>query len=417
MAAARAAARREASTRVATDSQSLPLPRGATTPAAFTRTTVRTHPHVLFCVSSQHNIITFNPDPPLPTVGTRLKNFVGEESTLPTPPANTSRSQATDPFDTGANPQFTAQQQELLRALMGGAAIGQPGLQLPSGPANADANADPNAVPPASPEDPLSTLLASLGGSAGGPFGATGPGSAFGAAGSLFGGSASPPPQTQRPRTLVQKLVPVLHVLSMLAMLVWFVGWKEPEEFAETWLSNSVKEDESFGVGGKEFGWKRWARLARGPPVAGLVVSPIVRGVFALIYVRRVVLLNSRCIARVLLGVYNAAARTTLFAFILRTRALGFSVRFLFFLFHAHIYAAESLSPAFPPRARAPLPPSSAPTSHPHVAQVSPDAQHGHRRPRDTRVWDRARHLCVKLGDVSHISRYFVFIEGFLACT
>jgi GET complex subunit GET2 len=140
---------------------------------------------------------------------------------------------------------------------MGGAGAGQPSLHVPpskgAGP-NADASSPPVG-------DPISALFASLGGEAGG---------------------STPDVVPPRPRTLTQKLIPVLHVLSMIAILVWFVVWKEPETFAASWLSSATKvegsEQEAFvGHNLNEFGWRRWARLAKGPPVTGLAVPPLVR--------------------------------------------------------------------------------------------------------------------------------------------
>ena len=200
---------------------------------------------------------------------------MGDETAPPTLPADASRSQHN--AGAGAPPEWgPAQQEEFMRALMGGAGAGQPGPKLPPS-VTAIPNADPNF--PSVPEDPISTLLATLGGSAGGPAGATN--GLFSGKGGPFTQAEAPPP---RPRTLVQKLIPVLHLLSMLAMLVWFLGWKEPEAFTELWLENSAKVEGSeqdvatWAYNGKEFGWRRWAMLARGSPsTVGLVVSPLVR--------------------------------------------------------------------------------------------------------------------------------------------
>ncbi|KAF8508474.1 hypothetical protein JB92DRAFT_2952835 [Gautieria morchelliformis] len=193
----------------------------------------------------------------LPSLGSGLKNIVGEESTLPTSPADSSITSTKGGVADAQMPEWNpTQQQELLRALMGNAGANQPSFQVPPSIAG-DPSADPSA-PPA--EDPISALLASLGGGAGNP---------------------TPNVAPSRPRTLTQKLIPVLHVLSMLAMLVWFVVWKEPETFELSWLASTVKsegsEQEAFlGYKLKGFGWRRWARLARGPPtIAGLVVPPL----------------------------------------------------------------------------------------------------------------------------------------------
>ena len=140
---------------------------------------------------------------------------------------------------------------------MGGPGAGQPSLNVPpsmgTGP-NADTTSPPV-------DDPISALFSSLGGQ----------------------GNATPGVVSQRPRTLVQKLIPVLHVLSMLAMLAWFVVWKEPEIFAANWSASTTKLEGSEQATGYdyEFGWGRWARLARGPP-AGLAILPLVRHIHRL---------------------------------------------------------------------------------------------------------------------------------------
>lgn len=142
---------------------------------------------------------------------------------------------------------------------MGNAVAGQPSLQVPP------IAADPN-VPSATPgEDPMSAFLASLG---------DGP------------RNSKLDVTPLRPRTLTQKLLPVLHVLSMLAMLAWFVVWKEPEAFEASWLSGGStlqgSEKGFVGYNLKEFGWRRWARLARGPStIAGLAVPSVVRHMLA----------------------------------------------------------------------------------------------------------------------------------------
>ncbi len=83
------------------------------------------------------------------------------------------------------------------------------------------------------------------------------------------GAGGIPLPQTEaRPKTLTQKLLPILHVLSVWALVAFFVFWKEPEAFR---AQNSVVVPSSNV-------WNRWARLATGPVKGGLwSVETIVR--------------------------------------------------------------------------------------------------------------------------------------------
>ncbi|KAF8525113.1 hypothetical protein BU17DRAFT_42083 [Hysterangium stoloniferum] len=201
-------------------------------------------------------------DPPLPTISSGLKDIVGDDAPPPYPAAPIRTSTADTSSDEVQLPDWNSeQQQEFFRALMSGASAGQSGSQgFPPGfPPITGTATDPSA--PAA-GDPFSALLSSIGGQEGGPFVA----------------AAATPPQ---PRTLIQKLIPVLHVLSMIALVIWFVAWKEPEEFANTLASTVVHSNEAAseiltGYDTNGIGWKRWARLTGGPAsIAGLAIPPL----------------------------------------------------------------------------------------------------------------------------------------------
>jgi len=126
-------------------------------------------------------------------------------------------------------------QQQFMQALMGGAA--PPGMSsfsdnyqpaLPAPIPSIESNIDSG--------DPLAALMAQL--SQGQP-GST---------------SSTTLPTPKRPPTLLQKLVPVLHLLSVWALLAYFVLWKEPEVF----------EARTFGAAAAEGWWRRWGELSRG---------------------------------------------------------------------------------------------------------------------------------------------------------
>jgi len=67
------------------------------------------------------------------------------------------------------------------------------------------------------------------------------------------------PPTPKPPPTLLQRLVPILHLLSVWSLLAYFVLWKEPEVF----------EARTFGAAASEGWWKRWAELGRGIATEG----------------------------------------------------------------------------------------------------------------------------------------------------
>ncbi|THH14054.1 hypothetical protein EW146_g6237 [Bondarzewia mesenterica] len=186
-------------------------------------------------------------DPPLPSFAnvpnTNLENFLGEDTPRPSPPVATRSSRATpDPhtspfeaFGMGGTPPDPSvwsaeQQQQFIQAVLGS---GPMPTALPSNPQIASPS---NNVP--LPDDPLMTLMSSLG--QGGP-------SALGK------GPMAPPNPSEKPRSLVQKLMPLIHVLTAWFLVAFFVAWKEPEVFyAQT--SSAVLPGSI---------WRRWATLGK----------------------------------------------------------------------------------------------------------------------------------------------------------
>lgn len=92
---------------------------------------------------------------------------------------------------------------------------------------------DAQATGSATPDDPLLALLSSMG----------------------QGGKFAPQSRTEpRPKTVIQKLFPLLHVIAVWTLLAFFIFWREPEAFQ---ARNSVVVS-SGNI------WNRWAKLARG---------------------------------------------------------------------------------------------------------------------------------------------------------
>jgi len=121
----------------------------------------------------------------------------------------------------------TEQQQEFLQALLGG---------IPP-PRTFDVNAQ--VTNGAAPDDPLLALLSSMGIQGGMGQGA----------------KIAPPSRTEpKPKTVIQKLFPLLHVIAVWALLAFFIFWREPETFQ---ARNSVVVS-SGNI------WNRWAKLASG---------------------------------------------------------------------------------------------------------------------------------------------------------
>jgi GET complex subunit GET2 len=78
------------------------------------------------------------------------------------------------------------------------------------------------------------------------------------------------PAQPTKPVTRLQKLMPLLHLLSVWTLLAYFVFWKEPQAFEAGF--------ESVGsmIGGRRSSLARWAELGSGIGRDGRGVEAVV---------------------------------------------------------------------------------------------------------------------------------------------
>jgi hypothetical protein len=180
---------------------------------------------------------------PSSTSRENLANFIGEDP-LPTPlGSDQPRRRAPDPhrspLDAAAGlgespPEPSAwlndQQQQLLHSLLGG--------PPPSGPRIPDVNAPGTNF--TAPDDPLLALMTSLGVEAGRREDM---------------GGLSQSRMEAKPKKVVQKLLPLLHIIAVWALVAFFIFWLEPEAFR---ARNSA-------VVSSGNTWSRWARLASNP--------------------------------------------------------------------------------------------------------------------------------------------------------
>ncbi|KII94450.1 hypothetical protein PLICRDRAFT_50417 [Plicaturopsis crispa FD-325 SS-3] len=186
-------------------------------------------------------------DPPLPNLDSGLRNFVGEETRIPPlQPAEHAPAPSNFAGFGGPPPDPSVwsqeQQQQLLQALMGGSAP-PPFPGQASGPPPFDGTSPP------SMDDPLQALMSQLGNFQGGP-----------AQAGKAPISLAPP----KPRTRLQKLMPLIHLASFWSLLVFFAFWKEPEVFSVT-----------HGDLGAEGRWARWGELSwTKPNAAGVQFVP-----------------------------------------------------------------------------------------------------------------------------------------------
>ncbi|GJE99758.1 hypothetical protein PsYK624_160290 [Phanerochaete sordida] len=182
-----------------------------------------------------------SPDPPLaplPTHSTNVRQFLGEDT--PTPPiqSRTASNSRPAPFASQPDPSVWSdeQQQQLMNALMGAARGASP--SFPS--------QQPQSVDALPEDNPLAALMSMMPpaggqGGAGMPPGMVPPGA------NMFG----QPPAQRKPKTLLQKLLPIVHLIAGWALLAYFVFWKEPQAF-EAQPHTSAAEGSA---------WRRWAEL------------------------------------------------------------------------------------------------------------------------------------------------------------
>ncbi|KAF7367539.1 hypothetical protein MSAN_00817000 [Mycena sanguinolenta] len=220
------------------------------------------------------------PDPPLPTFppASNLENFVGEESRTESPPRVRSRvpsrttpnanANASPPQQNASNPfgmpdpsaWSMEQQAQFLQALMGGmpASQSQPALTSAAAAGQAEGNGAPNpfAGMPGMENNPLAAMMqmAAAGGGGGafppmgGDAAAAGPMGGFGA-----GMGMGKAPEVAPPKTLVQRLLPAVHLVSVWSLLMYFVLVMEP-------AAHGPGVDGVAEPGGIGFAW-RWRQL------------------------------------------------------------------------------------------------------------------------------------------------------------
>ncbi|THV01224.1 hypothetical protein K435DRAFT_776070 [Dendrothele bispora CBS 962.96] len=238
-------------------------------------------------------------DPPLPdTGGTPMRpstsTFLGEETHMPTPPLRASPSPGRPASDvsssspssspssnttrTAVNPEFepgvwSQDQQQLMQALLSGMGMGGMG----EGAFNAG-GAGAGGVPPSLADNPLAALL--MGGMNGGAAG-FGQAPALGAAPGVNGkkgdgvpplvppgfgpglgagmgpGMATEPP---KPKTLLQRLMPLVHWIAMWALLAYFVLFREPQV-------HEAASGSSLSGSGWQGIWSRWSELEKRNPL------------------------------------------------------------------------------------------------------------------------------------------------------
>ncbi|KAJ7155895.1 hypothetical protein B0H12DRAFT_45727 [Mycena haematopus] len=208
------------------------------------------------------------PDPPLPTFppASNLGNFVGEEnhteaprvrSRVPSrtsPNASAQQQDAANPFGMPDPSAWSMEQQtQFLQALMGGMPPPQ------SQPALTSAAPGPFAEMPAMENNPFAAMMqmAAAGGGAGGAFPPMGGEADAGPMGGFGAGMGmGKAPDVAPPKTLVQRLMPAVHLFSVWALLMYFVLVMEP----------AAHEAGAGGVaepGGIGFAW-RWRQLTGG---------------------------------------------------------------------------------------------------------------------------------------------------------
>ena len=111
-------------------------------------------------------------------------------------------------------------------------------------------------------------------------------------------GAAFPQMTVPKPRTLLEKLMPMIHLFAAWILLTYFIVWREPASFAEKALE-SVS-------GGSGSWWQRWAELAWKSPKDGWGVQAVVSvlGFSCLVFIL------SKLLA-ILLGVHHSHSFAT----------------------------------------------------------------------------------------------------------
>ncbi|KAG7090635.1 hypothetical protein E1B28_009737 [Marasmius oreades] len=206
--------------------------------------------------------------PPAGSHSSNVRNFVGEESNMPTPPARaspgptTSPSSQRKPSTNQPEPDVSAwseeQQQQFLQAIMGGFGA-RGGPDSPGQPALGGTPGAPQ-IPPSLADNPLAAMLFGAAGAQGGngsipPF--PPPGIGLGKSPAMDGGIGTQ--VKTKKQSKFQKLMPLVHLVAIWTLLAYFVLVREPE--AHITLRGEVASDWK-GV------WRRWAELAYRSPYA-----------------------------------------------------------------------------------------------------------------------------------------------------
>jgi hypothetical protein len=209
------------------------------------------------------------PDPPLaslPPYSSNVRQFLGEDTPIGTPAASSRSRTASGALHTppSAPSGFGAgvpdpsiwseeQQRQLMNALMGAAGTAPPRFGQPPQSQATDETALPE-------DNPLAALMAMMPqqgeqGGAGMPPGAMPP--------NLFG---QPPAQPMK-RTLLQKVMPIIHLIAGWMLLAFFVLWREPQAFEARPHASSQSGS----------AWRRWAELGWRRPENSWGVQFVVR--------------------------------------------------------------------------------------------------------------------------------------------
>ncbi|GBE78578.1 hypothetical protein BKA93DRAFT_902562 [Sparassis latifolia] len=203
-------------------------------------------------------------DPPLAPLPNRpnLESFVGERTELPSSPSssrNVGRSSSA-PFQAAGlgtsvpDPSVWSeeQQRQFLNALLGGGLAPPPvSNNQPRLPPSSGSSAPP------SEDEPLAALMSSM--------------TQFSDAnGSSLMDSTTSAASSQKladakPKTFLQKVLPLVHLLVAWALLAYFVFWKEPESY----------DLRTHGAVLSDTRWTRWAELAWKFPEQGWGVQAV----------------------------------------------------------------------------------------------------------------------------------------------
>ena len=190
---------------------------------------------------------------------------------MPTPNRGSPAPQPFDPASVfgGTDPGMPAElQQEFIRALMGSGALGttppstqtQPQRIAPMNHQMPDFS-DPGMMPPS--DDPMAAMMQAL---------MSGQAPQMGSMGAMGGPSPLFPGQQEvqtRPKSLLQKILPLIHLFSTWILLAFFVFFKEPEEYRE-----------GLNSSGNLSLWQRWGDLSWREAKAGLGVQVVVSNIF-----------------------------------------------------------------------------------------------------------------------------------------